>query len=635
MHILKSYMLLLGAALLLTGFSFGKGSDACQKALELADALDRVQDDVQIRQAEAKIIAQCPDGGAAHFVSALQLERVGNVDGAIAEYKKALKQEPSFGRASGNLGLLYAQKGMNDEASVSLTRGLATVQNPHYHKAMARIFAERKVYPLATYHYNEAAKELSGDASIFAGLAEIYTATGQHDKALEEYRRAVIADPSFEKAYIASAQILLKRNNPDQALEQLKKAEAVNPQNRETHQLLAGIYEKKGDSRLADYHNLLSGKTKAESVAPPRSSEPPRQTSVTPADNNEIAALKAAVKERPRDVLSYEKLGHLYRAAGKDAEAIEAYREAAHLNSASSDVYLQLGMLYEKKSQIDEAVVAYKRAIKVDPGNAEAHLKLGDIRFSRGLFSEAVEHYSQFLKLKPDSPDIHLKLARIFAKNKENALAISSYSSVLSYSPNDIDANREIAALYKARGDNDKAVGHYRKVLDLRKDDAETRAALVAIYVKNKQYDEITLLLKEAVELGPDDPNNHYKLGLIYDFKKDYDNAVASYKKAIEIKPDHARSLNALGRLYMKSGQLDEAKIVLEAARKADPTMEETSILLSNIRDEFNPEPRKITKGKKSTVKKAQKGSKKSKATKGSKKSSQKAAKKKKTKKSK
>jgi hypothetical protein len=41
--------------------------------------------------------------------------------------------------------------------------------------------------------------------------------------------------------------------------------------------------------------------------------------------------------------------------------------------------------------------------------------------------------------------------------------------------------------------------------------------------------------------------------------------------------------------------------------------MEETSVLLNNIRDEFNPEPRKITKGKKGKSKKGKKSSKKSK----------------------
>jgi tetratricopeptide (TPR) repeat protein len=136
------------------------------------------------------------------------------------------------------------------------------------------------------------------------------------------------------------------------------------------------------------------------------------------------------------------------------------------------------------------------------------------------------------------------------------------------------------------------------------------------MYVKNKQYDEIMILLKETVELNPDDPINHYKLGLIYDFKKEYESAENAYKKAIELKPDNARALNALGRLYMKTGRLPEAKETLEAAKKADPTMEETTVLLNNIRDEFNPEPQKISKGKKGKAKKSKKSSKNSKNTK-------------------
>lgn len=617
MRILKIYLALTCAILLLTGFSWGLGTDQCKEALEMAGSLEGVQDDALMRQTEAKIISLCPDGAAAHYVNALQLERVGNVDGAIAEYRRALRQDASFARASGNLGLLYAQKGMDDEASVELSRGLSTHQNPLYHKAIARIFAERKVYPLAIYHYNEAGKELTRDAAIFTGLAEVYSAMGQPDKALEEYGRALNANPSSEKAYIGSAAIHIQRDNLDQAIEQLKKAEMANPQNREVHLMLANIYEKKGDQKLSEYHSLLGGKTR---ISPAVAAKPPVTSANSDGTDKDIEELKAAIKEHPGDVLSHEKLGNIYRAAGKDAEAFESYREAAHLKSTNSDVYLNLGILYEKKNQLDEAVVAYKRAINANPGNAEAHLRLGDIRFSRGVFPEAVEQYSEFLKIKPDSPDIHLKLARIFAKNKETSLAIASYNSVLTYSPNDVDANREIAAMYRAKGDIDKAIIHYKKVLALHKDDSETRTALVSIYVKNKQYDEITDLLKEAVELNPDDPNNHYKLGLIYDFKKDYENASASYKKAIEIKADHARSLNALGRLYMKAGKLSEAKETLEAARKADPTMEETSVLLSNIRDEFNPEPRKISKGKKSRISKAKK-SKNKKAKKSSKKS--------------
>ena len=605
MKILQKYILLLCAALLLTGFSWGFGSDTCKEALESATTLDSIRDDTQMRQAEAKILVQCPDGAGAHFVKALQQERVNNFDAAIEEYRIALQQAPSFSRASGNLGLLYAQKGMSDEASVALARGLSTIPNPYYHKAMARILADQKVYSLAAYHYNEAGRELIGDASIFIGLAGIYTASNRPDKALEEYRRALVADPASANAHIGIATINLQRGELDKALEQLKRGEAAAPRNRDIHLMLAGIYEKKGDVKLADYHSLLGGKIKLTQAV----QKPAGQSEASGADK-EIASLRAAIKEHPEDTLSYEKLGHIYRAAGKDTEGIEAYREAAHRNSTNSDVYLNLGILYEKKSQVDEAVVAYKRAAKVNPASAEAHLRLGDIRFSRGLFQEAVEQYSEFLKLRPESPDIHLKLARIFTKSKESGLAISSYKTVLTYSPDDGDANREIAALYAQRGENDKAVAHYKKALAIHKDDNEARTSLISIYVKNKQYDEITTLLKEAVELSPDDPVNHYKLGLIYDFKKEYENAIATYKKAIELKPDNTRALNALGRLYMKTGRLSEAKETLEAAKKADPTMEETSVLLNNIRDEFNPEPRKITKGKKAKAKKSKKSTK-------------------------
>lgn len=614
----RNYLILLCATTLLTGFSWGFGSDPCKNALELSGTLESVRDEVLLRQNEAKILSLCPDGAAGHFVSALQLERVGNLDGAISEYRKALQQERSFPLASGNLGLLYAQKGMNDEASVELARGLSTIPNPKYHKAMARILAERKVYPLAIYHYTEASNELTRDPAIFNGLASAYAASGQPDKALEEYRRALTADPNSEMAHIGIASIYISRNESDKALESLKKAETGNPQSREIHLMMAALYEKKGDATSAEYQYLLGGKPKAATSVPAQQ-KAAGEAALSGDANKDVESIKNAIKENPRSAALYEKLGTLYRSNGKDTEAIAAYKEAAHLNSTSHEVYLNLGILLEKRSLLDEAVVAYKQALRIKADSADAHLRLADLRNSRGLFQEAVTHYGEFLKLKPDSPDIQLKLARIFARNKENGLAIDAYSAFLKHSPDNIEANREIATLYRAKGTNDKAAEHYKKVLAQQKDDMDTRNALVSIYVKNKQYDEITELLKGTAELFPEDPNNHYKLGLIYEFKKDYENAILGYKKAIEHKADHARSLNALGRLYMKTGRINEAKEMLEAAKKADPGMEETTVLLNNIRDEFNPEPRKITKGKKSKSKKSKKSSKSSKASKSTK----------------
>ena len=131
MQIILSYLVLFCAALFLTGFTWNFGNDtSCKEAMDLLKQLETPSDEAQVRQTETRILSLCPDGAAGHYVTALQYDRVGNVDGAIGEYRKALREERFFPQASGNLGLLYAKKGMNDDASVELARGLSSIPNP-------------------------------------------------------------------------------------------------------------------------------------------------------------------------------------------------------------------------------------------------------------------------------------------------------------------------------------------------------------------------------------------------------------------------------------------------------------------------------------------------------------------------
>lgn len=641
MQILRLSFLLFSAVIMLSGFTWGFGTDKCKKALELSQKLTTLKDADKVRKAEAEILALCPNDAAGDYVNALQLERVGNIDGALAGYKKALQSEPSFAQASGNLGLLYAKKGMKDDASIELSKGLAS-GDPRYHKALAELLAENKMYPLAAYHFNTAANGLPNDLPLFTGLAEAYVASNQPDKAADAYGKALAIDPKSEKALVGIASLYVDKD-PLRALGHLKNAAAVNPQNRDTHLMLASIYEKSGKSREANYEYQLAGvkplsvnQSANSSSSKVDNSHDSKATAMDADLANDVANLKNAIKDNPNSVALYDKLAKTYYLAGKDSEAIAASKDAIYHNSSASDTYLHLGMIYEKRNMQDEAVVVYKQSVRVAPKSTDARLRLADIYMSRGSNAQAVEQYGEFLKLKPNNPQVQIKLARIFARTNETNLAIEGYQAVLKQSPDNLDANREVAALYKNKGMNDKAIDYYKRALELQRDDMETRNALVSLYVKNKQYDEISELLKGAVEIAPDDANNHYKLGLIYDFKKDTENAVTSYKKAIELKPDHARALNALGRLYMKSGRKDEAKEMLEAAKKADPNLEEAAVLLSNVGDSFNPVPHKISsKYKSRSVKKGKKHkSSKSSATTKSKATKSKGTKSKKTKKS-
>lgn len=601
--------LLVATALMLSGFSWNFGGDKCKDALDLAKQLPSLKDETARSSDEARIVELCPDGAAAQYVAGQQAERNGAFDAAVSAYRRALQNEPTLAVASGSLGMVYLQKGLLDDAAVELTKGVAGAPNPSFHKALAKVMLEKRFYALALYHLGEAGRMAPGDTGVTVGLAEVYQAQGQLERAQDEYRRALAADPSSEQANIGLAQTHLQKNEQDKALELLKKAAVANPRSSRVHLLLADIYEKKGDAKQAEYQRLLGGKKSATVHDVPAQVEGIAlgdQLAAKGEVERAAEAYQSVLKTSPDAVQPFERLGALYFKAGRDAEAISAYREASYRHSENPEVYYTLGLLYERRNQLDEAVVSYKRAIEKKSDFAEARLKLGDIRLARGNVREAVEEYVAFLKLKPESADIHLKLARIFVKNKELAQAEESYKAVLTLAPDNPEAHRELAGVYRAKDLTDKAVEHYKRALELAKNDVESRNALVTIYVKNKQYDELTVLLKEAAELAPDDPNNHYRLGLVYDFRKEYDSAIASYKKSIELKGDHARALYALGRVYMKTGRLAEAREALEAAKRADPNLVETSVLLNNIRDDFNPTPRKASKSTKS--KKAKKG---------------------------
>lgn len=596
--------LLAGSVFLLTGFSWNFGGDKCKGTVELANKIVVSQDVTAQTKDEEKILSDCPDGAAANFVKGLQAERAGDIDSAINFYLRSLQKESDFAAASGNLGLLYMQKGMHDEAAVALTKGLAGVPATAYHKAMGRLMADKKFYPLAQYHYGQALLAKPADADLLAGQAETYAALGQTDRAIDEYRRILLLEPGHEQSAAGLAAIYQERNRSAEALEVLKKASASNPGSGRLHLLLADQYAQRGDTRQAEYERVLGGqRINAESLAASAATEAiPVPDGVKQADKlvsqgeleKAAEAYREQIRQQPDSVLAQERLGNLYFHAGRDDDAITAYREASYLGSVNPEVYYNLGQLYERRNQIDEAVVAYKRTIERQHTHADARLRLAEIRMERGNAQEALEQYTEYLRLNPANTAVQLKLAQLHQQNKRPDLAEQVYKSALATAPSNPEVNRELAALYRDQGKNKQAIEHFSRTLEVQKDDADSRNALIAIYVKEKKYDKIEKLLQEAIDLNPDDPVNYYKMGLMQDFNKQYDQAIDSYKKAIELKPDNARAMNALGRVYMKTGRLAEAREMLQAAKEVDPSMEEASLLLNNIKDDFQPVPRAI-----------------------------------------
>ncbi|MRR54544.1 MAG: tetratricopeptide repeat protein [Deltaproteobacteria bacterium] len=603
----KSLLLVLAVlASLSCGFDWTFGlSGKCNQAKKIVSVLEEKKDSVEREQAERKVLELCGDGAPGHYVKALQRERESDLDGAITAYQECLKRDAAFPLASGKLGFVYYRKGLFDEAALELTKALSAKNDPLYHKGLAEVYAAKKMFPLAIYHFELAQKGLPADVSLYVGIADIYRRQGLYEESREEYLKALAVNASDVEARLGMAELNLDLNHTDEAFNDLRVLQTANPQNKRIHLLLGQAYERKGDLKTAEYEYLLAGKNRSIELM-----EQLRKGNEYLQSGNYVQAmseLETALKEKPGDVQTLRKLGDAYMAAGRDDEAISSYREANRLKGGTPDLHRNLGVLYEKKGLLDEAVVEYRQSLSADPENPDTLRLLADIYTLRGSNQQAIELYQELVRMKKDTPKTHFMLAKAYFNNRDYKEARNEYALVVRQDPDNQEAHRELADLYRKSSLDAEAERHYKEALRLKKDDMESRNALLALYVKKKKFPEVVALLRENVELAPSDPVAHYKLGLIHEFNKNYDEAVLAYQKSIDLKGDNAKALNALGRVYMKSGRMEEAKIVLEQAKKADPKLEETKVLLGNIRDEIAPEPQVFRKKAYSSGKKSKK----------------------------
>ena len=109
-----------------------------------------------------------------------------------------------------------------------------------------------------------------------------------------------------------------------------------------------------------------------------------------------MAEYRAALKEKPDWPETLQKLGDVYKDAGRDDDAMAAYREAVRMKGENEALHYNLGILYEKKGLMSE-VVEYRHSLKFAGEQGETRRRLGDIYSVRGSYPQAIEQYRELL----------------------------------------------------------------------------------------------------------------------------------------------------------------------------------------------------------------------------------------------
>src|ERR1700678_565057 len=310
--------------------------------------------------------------------------------------------------------------------------------------------APRKVDRAAAYYHYAVAHMYEEQVTVY-GRSELA------NKAMEEYRLAIEADPSSEFLTSGLAELYVKTGRIRDAVIEAQDIIKRDPTNLEAHKLLGRIY-------LRSLGDMPGGST-SENV------------------------LKLA---------------------------IEQYEEIVKLEPDSVDDHLLLGRLYRLNNDLQKAETELKTAIKLDPSSEEAVTTLAILYTDEGDTSHAL----QVLSAVPDtarSAKLYAALGQTYEQRKEFKNAIEAFKKAIMLDRDNLDAIRGLAENLLNDGQTDAALEQYKVIADANPEDAQTFLRIAEIYRRQGKYDQALENLKKADTMVPDSLEVPYSMAGVYE----------------------------------------------------------------------------------------------------------------------
>jgi tetratricopeptide (TPR) repeat protein len=153
-------------------------------------------------------------------------QKMGDVDLALKDYKKAIEINPEFYLPYGHIGLIYMMENQDE---------------------------------LAKSYLNKALEINPSDANSYNSLGLIYERQGQPELAISQFSLSISKDPHYYNGFYNRGMLYAHLDRTDLALKDLSEALRLFPYKAETFNDRGNLYMKLGewDLAMADYQNAL------------------------------------------------------------------------------------------------------------------------------------------------------------------------------------------------------------------------------------------------------------------------------------------------------------------------------------------------------------------------------------------
>jgi Tfp pilus assembly protein PilF len=326
--------------------------------------------------------------------------------------------------------------------------------------------------------------------------------------------------------------------------------------------------------------------------------------------------LSAAFAQAPADPESTLKRASELQQAGDSAKAIPLYREYLKIHPSSPGVLSNLGAALAHEGRYSEAIAEYTKALAIEPGNPQSLANLGLAYYKTGQIPQAREELQAALGSMPGNQQLKFLVADCDVRLGDYKAAIA----ILEPLEKTLTDNDTFDYIFGTALLRDNQIDRGSILIDRilrRGDSAEARLLMGTAKLDVRDYLGAREDFEKAIALNPKLPEAHAYLGLALARVSDVEKATAEFRAELALDPNSflptfelgvltakeqrnaearklfTRSLNLrpgdagvryqLATLDLAEGQVEKARIALEAIVKQSPDFTAAHVNLATV----------------------------------------------------
>ncbi|MFQ5603954.1 MAG: tetratricopeptide repeat protein [bacterium] len=387
-------------------------------------------------------------------------------------------------------------------------------------------------------------------------LADLLGRVGKYEEAIQNYQKALQAQPDREDIRMELGQIYLLNDEPELALQQFELASEIRPHDPLLLNKLFHLYSAVGKKEkiLATLKKLAVVSPKAEYRV--KLAEAYEWNSDT---YHAVRLYEELLAKDPRNTAYLDKVIHLNLSLNKYRKTIDYLKRLLTIQPDNPEAQTLLGDLYLVENEKELAAAAFEQVLASHPDEENVRVKLAELYLWMQQVDGAILHYEYLLAGHRLNAGYFTKLIEL-TKDYAPEKALNYFQLRLRYLPGDNQLREQYADYFLHLGRTEKAVEQFKLLMKKNPDQSAYAMKLADLYHLLRQPQRAAKIYEKLFFGGYAEPEITHALIEYYTSEQNYDKLLAVFEELIRTQTVQTEIYDQYAETALLTQNYDKAK---------------------------------------------------------------------------